>query len=152
MLNQLQSISFDDQVYLLALSIIRQRIEPLSPEDRSDLFEVIREFITTDDDEARASAAQTIVEITDPLKTSVRLGEVATGRPAKWLGWVSRKIKSLRAAAGLTQEQLAQRSGLTQSHICRLENGEHSPTGLTLEKIAQALGVPTSTLDSSSDE
>jgi transcriptional regulator with XRE-family HTH domain len=47
-----------------------------------------------------------------------------------------------RAAAGVTQAELARRIGTTQSAIARLESGRgrHSPSLATLRKYAQALG------------
>ena len=47
-----------------------------------------------------------------------------------------------RAAAGLTQEELAKRIGTTQSAIARLESGKgkHSPSLATVQKYARALG------------
>lgn len=69
----------------------------------------------------------------------------------KWLEYISGKIKDARKAAGLTQAQLAEKSGLPQSHISRLENAEHSPSRKTLEKIAVALGIDVKTFDPCSD-
>lgn len=47
-----------------------------------------------------------------------------------------------RTAAGLTQADLADRIGTTQSAIARLESGkgQHSPSLSTLRKYAKALG------------
>lgn len=47
-----------------------------------------------------------------------------------------------RAAAGMTQAEIAERIGTTQSAIARLEsgNGKHSPSLATLRKYANALG------------
>jgi transcriptional regulator with XRE-family HTH domain len=47
-----------------------------------------------------------------------------------------------RAAAGLTQAQVAERIGTTQSAIARLESGagRHQPSLGTLRRYAQALG------------
>jgi transcriptional regulator with XRE-family HTH domain len=47
----------------------------------------------------------------------------------------------LRKEAGLTQEQLAERSGLSQQYISGLERGRRNPTVVTLYELAQALGV-----------
>ena len=47
---------------------------------------------------------------------------------------------SARAAAGLTQEALAERMGTTQSAIARLEGGRVSPSVETLRKYAKAVG------------
>ena len=48
---------------------------------------------------------------------------------------------SARAAAGLTQAQLAQRMDTTQSVIARLEGGRTRPSTLTLQKLAAATGT-----------
>lgn len=45
-----------------------------------------------------------------------------------------------RAAAGLTQAEVAKRMGTTQSVIARLESGKGSPSLATLRKYARALG------------
>ncbi|MBM4338737.1 MAG: helix-turn-helix transcriptional regulator [Deltaproteobacteria bacterium] len=47
-----------------------------------------------------------------------------------------------RAAAGVTQAEIAERIGTTQSAIARLESGrgKHSPSLATLQKYAHALG------------
>ena len=41
---------------------------------------------------------------------------------------------------GLTQQQLAERCGIRQSNISRIENGTCSPTVATLQKIAAGMG------------
>lgn len=46
----------------------------------------------------------------------------------------------LRVEAGLTQADLADRMGTTQSAIARLEGGGVQPTLETLEKLATAVG------------
>jgi transcriptional regulator with XRE-family HTH domain len=40
---------------------------------------------------------------------------------------------------GLTQAQLAERSGVNQADISRIERGSTSPTAKTLQRIAEAL-------------
>jgi len=52
------------------------------------------------------------------------------------------EVLRARAEAGLTQAQLAERVGTTQSAIARLESGalRHSPSIATLQKYAKALG------------
>ena len=47
----------------------------------------------------------------------------------------------LRKEAGLTQEQLAERSGFSQQYISKLEQGRRNPTVVTLHELASALGV-----------
>ena len=46
-----------------------------------------------------------------------------------------------RAQAGLTQEELAQRMGTTQSVVARLEGGRSRPSTTTLAKFAKATGT-----------
>jgi transcriptional regulator with XRE-family HTH domain len=54
---------------------------------------------------------------------------------------VGRNAARLRAEAGLTQEQLAERAGFTQQYISDLERGKCNPTIVTLYELATALGV-----------
>ena len=46
-----------------------------------------------------------------------------------------------RAAAGLTQEQLAQRMETTPAFIARLEGGRLRPSTRTLDRLAKATGM-----------
>ncbi len=50
-------------------------------------------------------------------------------------------VISARVQAGLTQRELAQRMGTTQSVIARLEGGRAKPSTATLEKVAKATGT-----------
>jgi len=51
-------------------------------------------------------------------------------------------VREMREAAGLSQQQLAERSGTTQSVIARLEDAEYKGQSLRmLERIAAACGV-----------
>ena len=52
----------------------------------------------------------------------------------------ARKLLALRTASGETQRQLAQRLGMTESMISRLERGDHMPSLKTLCRIAAAFG------------
>lgn len=49
-------------------------------------------------------------------------------------------LLKMRASAGLTQEQLAQKMGTKKSNICRLERGNTNPSWATLKKYASACG------------
>lgn len=50
-------------------------------------------------------------------------------------------VYRLRAAAGLTQLQLAEAAKMKQPRIAEIERGDGNPTLLTLARIAAALGV-----------
>lgn len=49
-------------------------------------------------------------------------------------------VISARNASNLTQKQLAQRSGVSQANISKIENGNYRPSLSTLKRIADALG------------
>lgn len=49
-------------------------------------------------------------------------------------------VRNARKSAGLTQTELAERAGVTQSVIARLERGGGNPTFLTLERVLHAAG------------
>ena len=50
-------------------------------------------------------------------------------------------LRKLRNEDGLSQEQLAEKSGLHRTYISLLERGEKSPTLTTICRLASALGV-----------
>jgi transcriptional regulator with XRE-family HTH domain len=50
-------------------------------------------------------------------------------------------VREVRKRAGLTQAQLAERTGTTQSAIARLERGQGRPTLERLSRIAEACGL-----------
>lgn len=54
----------------------------------------------------------------------------------------SKNIKYIRKEKGLTQEQLAEQSELTVKYISHLERGLSFPSADSLDRIANALGVP----------
>jgi len=53
------------------------------------------------------------------------------------------RLKQLRIEAGLTQAELARRTGIHRPNIARVEAGRHTPSLETLSKLATAIGVPT---------
>jgi len=51
------------------------------------------------------------------------------------------RLKALRERRGLSQEQLAEKAGLSRPHLARLETAKQDPTLSTIEKLAKALKV-----------
>lgn len=70
------------------------------------------------------------------MPLSVTSGNAAGSRPS--LGaW----IRTTRAGQGLSQRELASRSGLSRSYVCDIERGRGAhPSVETLDKLAAALG------------
>ncbi len=52
---------------------------------------------------------------------------------------LARKIIRDRAAAGLSQRELAKLAGISVEHLCRIETGKHTPSLATIDKIDRAL-------------
>lgn len=50
-------------------------------------------------------------------------------------------LRKLRGERALSQEQLADKSGLHRTYISLLERGEKSPTLTTIVRLAAALGI-----------
>jgi transcriptional regulator with XRE-family HTH domain len=59
---------------------------------------------------------------------------------------IAQRVRDLRAARGLSLEELAADSGISRSMISVIERGESSPTAVLLEKLAAGLGVPLASL------
>lgn len=54
---------------------------------------------------------------------------------------IGKRIAELRKAKGLTQAQLAEKTGFPRSNIGRIETGKYSVGLDVLAKIAEALGA-----------
>lgn len=54
---------------------------------------------------------------------------------------IGKGIKERRAALGLSQEKLAELSGVDRSFICGIERGTNNVSVLTLCQLTQALGT-----------
>lgn len=52
----------------------------------------------------------------------------------------ARELIAARGLAGLTQGEVAQRMGTTQSAIARLESGKQAPSLRTVQRYARAVG------------
>lgn len=55
-------------------------------------------------------------------------------------------LKKVREAKGLSQEALAAKADSVLSQVGRIERGERAPTILTVQRFAEALGVPSKEL------
>ncbi len=53
---------------------------------------------------------------------------------------LARELIAARAAAGLTQADVAERMGTTQSVVARLESGRQPPSLRTVQRYASAIG------------
>lgn len=65
---------------------------------------------------------------------------------AKQLKALGNRISTVRRERGVTQEQLAEKTGFTSITIGYIEQGRRSPRIATLFKIAECLKVPVAEL------
>ena len=56
------------------------------------------------------------------------------------------RIRAARQAAGLSQEKLAERLGLTRQAVTKWETGQSAPSTENLLRLAEVLGVPMTAL------
>lgn len=116
---------------------------PVVPEDDGSPVE----SISLTDDATRAvltleGGAE--LELTTTLVAQKRLRHGEDGAAGDIDGAkLGRRIRELRLAAGLTQAELARRTGIHRPNIARVEAGRHTPSLETLARLAQAIGVPT---------
>lgn len=59
-----------------------------------------------------------------------------------WVGNLGSNLRAARARLELTQEQVAERSGVHATEVSRIEAGKRDPQVSTLEKLAAAVEVP----------
>jgi DNA-binding XRE family transcriptional regulator len=140
---------------LMAWVTITERIRQLPPADQDDLYTLMKEVPGASEEE-RESIMTAALEILDQAPSDVvSMDQETEIVPSKglqsWLDFVSARIREERKKAGLTQEELAEKASLPQSHISRLEGGKHSPSHATLMKIAAALGVEPKVFDPCAD-
>jgi len=57
-------------------------------------------------------------------------------------GNLGRNLRRAREQRALTQEEVAQRSGVHATEVSRIESGKRDPKVSTLERLAAAVGVP----------
>jgi len=154
-IQDIQRLPEEQQSFVLAMSIVLGRVKMLSEDDRDDLCQMFKLYSDAENEEDRSAANEGIWELLLQEKFGVHqleLGdseEQADGDFDKWKRFVANRVAGARKQARLTQEELAEKSGLPQSHISRIECGKLSPSTGTLEKIASALGVSPSSLDPS---
>lgn len=58
-----------------------------------------------------------------------------------YIGYLSERIRGLRAARGMTRKQLSQHSSISERYLAQLEGGKANPSIAVLWRIADAMGI-----------
>lgn len=128
--------------WVSACEIVASILGQLPDDGKADLLEVLQ--VMGGSQEEMDAGGDTIREMLLPLVgtivPAVPKQEGRDDRVQKWSEWVGQKVREFRKLAQMTQSELSEKSGLPQSHISRIENGEISPTRATIERIAAAFG------------
>ena len=95
-----------------------------------------------------SSGRQLVIRASTVAAASGRSSQTASGNGIEGAGAVDgarlgARLRELRLAAGLTQAELARRTGIHRPNIARVEAGRHTPSLETLARLASAIGVPT---------
>ena len=128
----------------------------LPREQRAGVYGLLEAYAEERGEYERDEIKRTILEIlfpdilvleshAEPVKLDE--GGEARARLTEYRKKVGRSIRGQRQALHMTQQELAKRAGIPQSHVSRLERGMHAPTYLTTERIARALKTKPSQLD-----
>jgi DNA-binding transcriptional regulator YiaG len=129
-----------------------RRVVQLSDQDLVTLKRLMVAFANAKET-ARGEIMETIFELVLPEDM---IGDVAASEPkggkaneaAPSHVFVGGEIRKRRKKLGLSQKELAERVGIPQTHVSRLETGKHAPTHVTVERLAKALKTAPHKLDS----
>lgn len=145
-----------NQETLLSPETLRQAFAKVfngwNDEQISDFCELAEIYRTERDPEI----IETLVEMLAPdslgtIEYDAQVSETGANRTNVYQQKIGSVIRSLRADKGWSQTKLAKIVGVTQSHVCRIENGIHTPTDVTIRRFAKALDVPVSQIDPGSE-
>ncbi len=121
------------------------------PVSRLDSGEEVTSILIADD------AVTATLELSGGKRISISAKDAAASRQVECLpagaknesgaapalsGNLGERLRALRLAAGLTQAELARRTGIHRPNIARVEAGRHTPSLETLNRLASAIGVP----------
>ena len=149
-----QDVSVGEAALTMAIGIIVERVSRLPAEDRQDLYDLVKGLAEASQPEEVEAIRVAMREILEQVPSGSRGISQNDEEPRhenlqKWVDFISKKVEEKRKAKGLTQMELAEKSGLPQSHISRIERARLSPSRATLEKLAAAMDMPISDLDPS---
>ncbi len=155
------------ELMIRSLKELARRAQELSVHDKADVLDLILDLILTGESlitqpEKIQQTWQLVEEIVLQKEEDVETSQMpdrhdaaenedATEYDESWKVFIADRVKGYRVERKWTQDDLAEKSGLPQSHISRIESAKHSPSRKTVERLAEAFGVPVGELDPSDD-
>ena len=95
------------------------------------------------------AAAEDAADVAAVRNARANPDDLVPGEIAERLIAGENPVKVWRGYRGMTQSELAEKSGFDQADISRIERGQREPTGRTLRALASALDVTVGDLVSS---
>ncbi len=108
-------------------------------EDQRETMEAVVEGIV---EIVSGADVSTVPSLVDPNSEEVKKAKA-------WFAKLGTAIRKRRLEKKMTQKALAEKIGLSQGALSRIERGQLAPTHLTVQRIAQALGVKPNDIDPS---
>lgn len=110
--------------------------------------------VSEESEEIKQAIAEIVVKSRIAVPRQAATGELEDGisesakeTVAAYHHRIGDAIRKRREELKMTQQQLSEKCGLPQSHICRLEVGKHAPTRITIERLGEALGLSPNQID-----
>jgi ribosome-binding protein aMBF1 (putative translation factor) len=135
-----------------ALEEIKKRFKKLPKQQRKDVVHLLDQLVSATGDDAR-EIEQALAEILAPADYEVietldtEVDSETVTRLRAYRERVGRSIRSRRQELEMTQAALAEKAGIPQSHVSRLECGKLTATYITIKKVAKALKIAANQLD-----
>jgi DNA-binding XRE family transcriptional regulator len=136
---------------------LRELFDSLSPEKKRTIIELTQDYLRSVDRDEQVEISKTMYEILFPASIG-GLASFATAsfdarkKLERYRASIAKAVRERREELGMSQVELSEKAGLPQSHISRIENGVHTTTHLTIQKLASALKTKPSRLDPGSED
>ncbi|MGI9951735.1 helix-turn-helix transcriptional regulator [Moorellaceae bacterium AZ2] len=119
----------------------------ISLETLADMLDIAPDCMREVEEGTRRLSAATLAEVANILGVDISYFQQENGRPTNEEdNRLGAKLRRLREQKGFTLNELSRRSGVSLAHISEIERGRSTASLKTLEKLAAALEVSTSSL------
>ena len=143
-----------------AFNEIELQVAKLPKKQRAELAELGQMLASESSERERVEIVRTMWELLFPERLREKLvaafseddEAAARKRLDAYRLEVGKRIRQRRNKLHMTQEELAVKAGIPQSHVSRLETGMHAATFTTIERVAKALKTSAGNLDPGFDD